>query len=60
MDMLDTDPMDMAQFANLNLGGASKNPFILDKTRQGIATNMYPEATGPDFVPNILVKTIGE
>ena len=59
MDMRDADPMDMAQLTNLNLGGAPKNPFILDRTYQGIATNMYPEATRPDFVPNIPVETTG-
>ena len=60
MDMRDTDPMDMAQFANLNLGRASKNPFILDRTYQGIATNMYPEATRPDFVPTSRLRQSGE
>ena len=48
MDMRDTDPMDMAQFTNLNLGGAPKNPFILDRTYQGIAANMYLDTAGPD------------
>ena len=34
---MDTDPMDMAQFTDLNLGGAPRNPFILDRIYQGIA-----------------------
>ena len=59
MDVRDTDPMDMTQFTDLNLGGAPRNPFILDRTYQGIATNMYPEATRPDFVPNTPVETTG-
>ena len=59
MDMRDTDPMDMAQFANLNLRGASRNPFILDKTRPVIAANKYPETVGPEFVPSTPVVQIG-
>merc|ERR1711888_578639 len=57
VDVRDTNPMDMAQFTDLNLGGAPTNPFILDRTHRGIATNMYPEATRPSFVPNTLVET---
>ena len=54
--------MEMAQFAafaNLSLGGASRNPYILDQTRPGIAANMYPETAGPEFVPSTPVVQIG-
>ena len=54
--------MEMDQFvafANLNLGGTSRNPYILDKTRPGIAANMYPETAGPEFVPSTPFAQIG-
>ena len=50
-DVQSTDSMEMAQyaaFANLNLGGTSRNQYILDKTRPGVAANMYPDTAGPD------------